>query len=115
MLLRITNIHQRKKVIKLIINSTVNDNVCVLTVEGGIDTNTAPQLEQAFRDNAENCEKMIFDLSKVDYISSAGLRVIVVAHREMEKKNGLILKSLSKNVKSVIDLTGFNKALNIEE
>lgn len=96
------------------INAIVKDNVCTLDVEGRIDTLTAPQLEQAFADYAGSCDKMIFDLSKVDYISSAGLRVIVVAHREMEKKDGLVLKNLSKNVESIINMTGFNRALNIQ-
>ncbi len=97
------------------INTTVNEKICTLSPEGRIDTLTAPQLEQAFADNYESCDQMIFDLSKVDYISSAGLRVIVVAHREMEKKNGLILRNLSKNVENIINLTGFNKALHIEK
>lgn len=97
------------------INTTVNEKICTLSPEGRIDTLTAPQLEQAFADNYESCDQMIFDLSKVDYVSSAGLRVIVVAHREMEKKNGLILRNLSKNVENIINLTGFNKALHIEK
>ena len=96
------------------IQITVNDKVCTLFVEGRIDTLTAPELEQAFTENAANCDKLIFDLSQVDYISSAGLRVIVVAHREMEKKDGLVLKNLSKNVESIINLTGFNRTIHIE-
>ena len=96
------------------INKTLENGVCTLFIEGRIDTLTAPQLEQAYADNADICDKMIFDMSNVDYISSAGLRVVVVAHREMKKKDGLVLKNLSKNVQSIINLTGFNKALNIE-
>ena len=76
------------------INTTVNEKICTLSPEGRIDTLTAPQLEQAFADNYESCDQMIFDLSKVDYISSAGLRVIVSSRREREKKNGLILRNL---------------------
>ena len=103
-----------KGAFKMTINKTVYNNVCTLFIEGRIDTLTAPELEQAFADNADSCDKMIFDMSNVDYISSAGLRVVVVAHREMQKKDGLVLKNLSKNVASIINLTGFNKALNIE-
>ena len=97
------------------INTEIKENICTLTIDGRIDTLTAPELGEAFRENAENCDRMIFDLSKVDYISSAGLRVIVATHREMEKKDGLILRGLSKNVQSIINMTGFNKALHIEE
>ena len=96
----------------MIINSTVNDNVCVLTVEGGIDTNTAPQLEQAFRDNAENCEKMIFDLSKVDYISSAGLRAVLGAYKQMNGRLKLI--HVSEILMEVLEVTGLNETLTIE-
>lgn len=96
------------------IKSSINENVCTLFIEGRIDTLTAPELEQAFIDNAENCEKMIFDFSKTEYISSAGMRVILVAHREMEKKGGLVLKNLSKNVESVIKMTGFSRFVTIE-
>jgi anti-sigma B factor antagonist len=59
------------------ITAAEKDNTCTLYIEGRIDTLTAPQLEQAFAEHAENCDKMVFDFSKVDYISSAGLRVIV--------------------------------------
>ena len=83
-------------------------------IQGRIDTLNAPELEQAFIENAENCEKMIIDFSDTDYISSAGLRVILVAHRKMEKKGGLVLKNLSKNVASIMKMTGFVKYVNIE-
>ena len=100
--------------LKMNIHAVVEDRVCSLSVAGRIDTLTAPELEQAFADHSAECDKMIFDLSEVDYISSAGLRVIVAAHREMERKNGLILRGLSKNVESIIKLTGFNRIMHIE-
>ncbi len=96
------------------IKATENDKTCTLLIEGRIDTMTAPQLELTFAEYAENCEKMIFDLAETDFISSAGLRVIVVAHREMQKKGGLVLRNLSKNVRTVITLTGFDKIVCIE-
>lgn len=99
----------------MLITKEKTDNTIVLRVEGKIDTLTSPELEQAIADTYEDCGKLVLDLSKVDYISSAGLRVIVVAHREMEKHYGLIIKNLSKNVKNVLTITGFYKTLNIEE
>ncbi len=96
------------------IKTSSHDNICTLFIEGRIDTLTAPELEQAFIDNAENCEKMILDFSETEYISSAGMRVILIAHREMEKKGGLVLKNLSKNVESIIKMTGFGKFVTIE-
>ncbi len=96
------------------ITATIENKICTLSVEGRIDTLTAPQLEQAFAENADKCDKIIFDLAKTEYISSAGLRVIIVAHREMEKKDGLVLKNLSKNIASIIKMTGFDKKIPIE-
>lgn len=96
------------------INTSTQNNVCTMFIQGRIDTLNAPELEQAFIENAENCEKMIIDFSDTDYISSAGLRVILVAHRKMEKKGGLVLKNLSKNVASIMKMTGFVKYVNIE-
>lgn len=96
------------------IKKCTENNVCTLFVEGRIDTLTAPELEQAFIDNAEDCDKMIFDLSETEYISSAGMRVILVAHREMEKRDGLVLRNLSKNVANIINMTGFGRFVNIE-
>lgn len=54
-------------------------------------------------------------MREVEYISSAGMRVIVAAHRAMAPKGGLVLRGLTKNVSTIINLTGFNKILNIEE
>ena len=54
-------------------------------------------------------------MHKFEYISSAGLRVIVAAHRAMLPKDGLVLRGLTKNVRTIINLTGFNNILNIEE
>ena len=96
------------------IKVTKEGNTCILFIEGRVETMTAPELEQTFIDNAEDCEKMVFDFSQTEYISSAGMRVILVAHREMEKKGGLVLRNLSKNVESIIKLTGFGRFVNIE-
>ncbi len=71
-------------------------------------------MEKEVMANIPVCDKMIFDLRGVDYISSAGIRTIVFSHREMEKKNGLVLRGLNKSVDDVIAMTGFKKMLTIE-
>ena len=96
------------------IKVTENEKECILAIEGRVDTMTAPQLEEAVADHADSCDKMILDLSDTEYISSAGLRVILVAHRKMEQKGGLVLKNLNKNVDTIITMTGFRKKFNIE-
>ncbi|WP_407385396.1 STAS domain-containing protein [Ruminococcus sp.] len=94
-------------------NTTFEDKLCTIFIEGSIDTLTAPELEKAVNDAAPQCEKMVLDMSKVDYISSGGLRVVVGANHTVGKDN-LILRGLSANVMEIFRLTGFTKYLNIE-
>ena len=97
------------------INVSKEEKTCIIAPVGRVDTLTAPELEQAVQEHAEKCQKLILDFKDVDYISSAGLRVIVSAHREMAGKDGMVLRGLNKNVRTIINMTGFNKKLNIEE
>lgn len=62
------------------ITSSKNENTLLLTINGSIDTVTAPQLEQYLQENLDNVTELIFDFSAVDYISSAGLRVMMMAN-----------------------------------
>ena len=92
-----------------------NDKICTMTIEGRIDSLTSAELSQAIAEQIPFCNKLILDLSGVNYVSSAGIRVIVAAHREMASKEGLVLRGLSSSVKTIISLTGFQKRLNIED
>ena len=94
---------------------TTENKVSTFIISGTIDTLTAPALDAKFSEIEPEADKVIFDMTEVEYISSAGMRAIVTAHRAMAKKDGLVLKGLSKNVRNIINLTGFTKILNIEE
>ncbi len=96
------------------LNTVFEEKVCTLSIEGEIDTLTAPELEQAINDAVPNCEKMIIDFSQVTYISSGGLRVIIGANHTIGKEN-LILRGMAQNVYEIFRLTGFTNFLNIEE
>ena len=95
------------------LNKIFEGKDCTIAIEGSIDTLTAGDLEQAVNDAAPQCEKMVLDMSKVDYISSGGLRVVVGANHTVGKDN-LILRGLSDNVLEIFRLTGFTKYLNIQ-
>ena len=95
------------------LNTTYEDKVCTLAVEGDIDTLTAPELEKAIDEASSKCEKMIIDMSGVDYISSGGLRVIVGANHKLGKDN-LTIVGMAPNVYEIFRLTGFTKFLTIE-
>lgn len=95
------------------LNTVFEEKNCIITIEGSIDTLTARELEQAVNEAAPKCEKMILDMSKVDYISSGGLRVVVGANHIVGKGN-LTLRGLAPNVLEIFRLTGFTKYLTIE-
>ena len=92
-----------------------NGDTTILFPEGWVDSTNASELEQSINAYVDECETLVLDLAGVDYISSAGLRVIVAAHKEMEAKGGLVLRNLNRNVSDIIRLTGFDKKLNIEK
>ena len=96
------------------VTSSKQGGVCTLTVEGKIDTMTAPELEEAVKSNLLNCDKMIFDFARADYITSAGMRVLVYAQRELMKKGGVTVTGVNEKIKKVFTVTGMHKVLKIE-
>ncbi len=96
-------------------NVSVENGVYTIAISGRIDTLTSPELQQTFHEIEPKTDKVIFDMHEVEYLSSAGMRAIVAAHRTMSAKGGLVLRGLTKNVSTIISLTGFDKILTIEE
>ena len=85
-----------------------------IALEGRLDTTTAPELEQALKDSMDGANALTLDFGKLDYISSAGLRVLLSAHKSMSKKGGMKVTNVNEIVKEVFDVTGFADILNIE-
>ena len=83
-------------------------------VDGRLDTLTSPDLEDQVEEVLPQAEKLIFDLGKLEYISSAGLRVLLGAAQEMEDKGEMVIRNLTQPVKEVFDVTGFSNAFNFE-
>ena len=96
------------------VTSSKNGNACTLTIEGKIDTVSAPELEEAVKSNLPKCDKMIFDFTNADYIASAGLRVLVYAQRELMKKGGVTITDVNESIKKVFTVTGIHKVLKIK-
>ncbi len=96
------------------INKTMNGNALTIALEGRLDTTTAPELEQALKESLDSAQELIMDFSKLDYISSAGLRVLLSAHKTMRTKGGMKVVNVNEIVKEVFDVTGFADILNIE-
>ncbi len=91
-----------------------NGKELTVEVEGRLDSLTAPDLEEKLEESFEGLEKLILDLGKLEYISSAGLRVLLGASQTMDEQGEMIVRNLTKPVRDVIELVGFDSALNIE-
>ena len=83
-------------------------------LEGRLDTITSPDLESKINEVIGDAKKLTLDLSKLDYISSAGLRVLLGALQAMEGKGDMVVRNISESVREVFDLTGFSNLFNIE-
>ena len=91
-----------------------NGNELVVALEGRLDTMTAPELEAELAQSMGSAEKLELDFSKLDYISSAGLRVLLSAHKTMSAKGGMKVTHVNEIVREVFEVTGFSDILTIE-
>ena len=87
-------------------------NVTV-TLEGRLDTTTAPQLEAELKTALADANAICFDFEKLEYISSAGLRVLLSVHKQMKSKGGMELCHVNEAIMEVFDVTGFTDFLTI--
>ncbi|MBR5944587.1 MAG: STAS domain-containing protein [Lachnospiraceae bacterium] len=92
----------------------VNGNELKFILEGRLDTTTAPQLEEALNSALTGVTTLKFDLEKLDYISSAGLRVLLSSQKTMNKQGSMVISNVSPEVKEIFDVTGFSDILTIE-
>ncbi len=95
-------------------NKTLDGNVLNVALEGRLDTMTAPELEAAIKDNLAVVDSAVLDLTSLEYVSSAGLRVILSVHKALAGKSGLIVKNPNETVSEVFEVTGFSDILTIE-
>lgn len=85
-----------------------------VVIAGSIDTVTAPELEKELKANWDGVKTLILDFAAVDYISSSGLRVVMVADQHMEEIGTMTLRNVQEDVKEVFEMTGFDELLHIE-
>ena len=96
------------------ITKTQNGTALEIALEGRLDTMTAPELEAELNASLGGAESLTLDFSKLDYISSAGLRVLLSAHKAMSTKGGMKVKNVNEIVAEVFEVTGFSDILEIE-
>ena len=96
------------------INKNLEGSKLTVAVEGRLDTTTAPQLEEEFKNSLEGVEDLVLDFSKLDYISSAGLRVLLATRKNLPKGGDMIIRNANQNVMDIFTMTGFDNILTIE-
>lgn len=96
------------------ITKNLNGTTLTVALEGRLDTTTAPELENELKGSMDGITELIMDFSKLDYISSAGLRVLLSAHKAMRGKGQMKVTNVNEIVQEVFEVTGFSDILTIE-
>ena len=91
-----------------------NGNALTLALEGRLDTMTAPQLEAALKDALPGVAALTFDLENLEYISSAGLRVLLGAQKAMNRQGTMKVTHANEMILEIFEVTGFSDILTIE-
>ena len=95
------------------INKTRSGNSLTVAIEGRLDTTTAPQLEAELKSSLDGITELTMDLSTLEYISSAGLRVLLSTQKIMNKQGDMKVTGANETVMEVFEVTGFSDILNI--
>ena len=90
------------------------DNELIVALEGRLDSLSALDLDKKLDSELDGIEKLIFEFEKLEYISSAGLRILLSVYSTMESRGKMIVRNINRNVKSVFEITGFLAFINIE-
>ena len=97
------------------INKDLKDGNLILSIEGEINSFTAPELEEVIKNDLNGVKSLVFDFAKVEYLSSAGLRILLVAQKVMSKQGKMSLRHVNSSVMEVLEITGFSNILEIED
>ena len=92
---------------------TISNNI-TLELDGKIDAESAPQFEKEIDSVIDKADSLVLDMSDLEYISSAGLRVLLKAHKALSKKEGLTLTNVPKTILKILEITGFTDFLSLQ-
>ena len=96
------------------INATKNENELTVELEGRLDTTTAPDLEAYINEHLEDVTTLIYDMAGLEYISSAGLRVLLSSQKKMSAKGEMKVRNVNETIMEIFEVTGFSDILDIE-
>ena len=97
----------------MIINKELEGTKLTILLEGRLDTTTSPSLEQELKQDLDSITELIFDFKKLEYISSAGLRILLAAQKVMNKQGSMVVKNVNEIIDEVFEVTGFSDILTI--
>lgn len=92
----------------------LKDGNLIIALAGELNSYTAPELEEVIKNDLNGVKSLVFDFKELDYLSSAGLRILLVAQKVMNKQGTLLIRNVNKSVMEVFEITGFNNILDIE-
>lgn len=90
-----------------------DDKTLTISIEGRLDTSTAPELDEELKASLEGVEKLVMDFTDMEYISSAGLRVLLSAQKAMNAQGEMVVTGANETVMEIFDITGFTDILTI--
>ena len=96
------------------IDKQLNGSELTLALNGRLDTTTAPELENAIKENIAGVTNLVMDFAELEYLSSAGLRVILSAQKTMNKQGEMVIRNVNETINEVFEITGFIDILTIE-
>ena len=96
------------------ITKTLEQNTLTIALEGRLDTTTAPQLEAELQKTLPDVTALTLDLEQLEYISSAGLRVLLSAQKKMNAQGGMKVIHVGETIMEIFEVTGFSDILTIE-
>lgn len=96
------------------IEKNTEGNKLTLSLVGRLDTTTAPKLEAELKKNISGVEELVLDFAGLDYLSSAGLRVLLSAQKVMNRQGSMVVKNVNEIVMEIFEVTGFVDILTIE-
>lgn len=96
------------------IEKIMTDKQLTLTLTGRLDTTTAPQLEAELKRSIGGVESLVLNFADLEYLSSAGLRVLLAAQKVMNKQGKMVIRNVNETISEVFEITGFSDILTIE-
>ena len=98
----------------MVITKNAEGEKLTLNLQGRLDTTTAPQLEAELKSSVTGVSDLVLDFAELEYISSAGLRVLLSAQKVMSRQGTMVVRNVNEDIMDVFELTGFSDILTIE-